>query len=676
MLGAVVVAALGGLGWSTAPSLRPTPPDSRPAPTVRELALASWEDLTLREEAIRVLGFVGTEAELPLLEAAVADPRWTGPAARALIDLLGPDAMDVLEPYLSNRWFEGRRSLVLALGHAHDDRSAERLVELFETSRQSWITYAAALALTERKEPRAMEPFIREFQRNGNNAERLAIYPVDSPAREVLRQAVRSGRRPHASNALGALAEVEDPHVLELLEENLTARDPWLRHGALEALGALDDPRAVPLVLSFESRIDSDADQREWMHSLWKLDTPETRARAFDVLENAPAGLARAVVGYLPDSTLRDLPGAFVDLAERRPGAVGDAIVEKLLEAEWDELPGPVLELARQRLPTNDSWWRVDDPARLLYRFGTPNDRRDVTVLLNRLAESGAPRALYVFEAIPGLQRTEEHVEALVTLLTHTSNVRIVDKVFARLGTHLDDERRVEIALSLLDRVAVDSVMEKALSTPEGRAHVERFLEMGTRTEQMAARAALGDGEIEGARFSLLRRRFGATTTEPLETFDAQVRALDSQEPATVRSALLELSESTHPGAAHELERLVLEGGPYATDAAYWMKSRHTERAEALVDLFMDDPDPKRRVLAMDLDRTLAFGFLSDEDPQVREAAIPRSATDGSSFAASRVRDLLDDDDEGVAAAAARALKGLGGRHAREEADRIEELLP
>lgn len=676
----VVVSALGGLGWWTAPSVRPPPPPGVEAPTVREIALTSLDNLMLREEAIRILGFVGLEEDLPLLRQLVADPRWTTPATHALIDLLGPDAISYLEPLLANRWFAGRRAVILALGHANDPRSAELLVELYTTSTESWVVYAAASSLEKRQEARAIEPFANTFRRTGEEARRLASFPVDSPARVILREAVKTGRQPHAGRAMNALATAGDPEVVPLLIETLKARAIERRVTALRALGELHDPRTLSAILSFEANIDSNDEHLAWMGALWATEDPQAHARALAVLSTAPAGLARAAADQVPHSVLRAMPVEFIELAQRRPGAVGDTIAVELMNVEWHEVPPPILEMARARLPTHSGWSDQDSPTRLLCRFGTPQDLERVASTLNRAAESGDTRVLQIFEAIPTDQRTEEHVEAVILLLSHTSDLAVVDRTFRALESHLDETRRAEIALALLDRIAVDSVMRKAMALPEGEAHVAELARSGTQTERVAAKIAAGEGNVQGARRAMLSRHFGSSAVEPLTTFDDQVRALQTPSEGNTWQAAQALAESSDPRALDKLQEAVMAGGASAGDASTALQMHHPERTEMLVDLLFSDPDPDRRILALDMgyisNPNLAFEAMSDESAAVRQQAIDYLAANGSSLSAASIREVLDDEDPDVQEAAARALKQLGGRHAREAAERIDELMP
>ncbi|MCA9570098.1 MAG: HEAT repeat domain-containing protein, partial [Myxococcales bacterium] len=376
--------------------------------------------------------------------------------------------------------------------------------------------------------------------------------------------------------------------------------------------------------------------------------------------------------------TLRAMPIEFVELVGRRPGAVGDAIAESLIGAEWQEVPEAVLTLARDRLELHDGWQRADGPTGMLFRHGTPADQARVGAVLDRLADSGDMRALQIFTAIPTNRRTEDHVEALVTLLSHTSELMRIDDVFRALHGHLDDARRGEVALALLDRVAVDSVMRRALAIPEGRAHVERLAQSGTRTEQVAAKTALGEGRTGGTFGAMLNRGFHVPVTKELETFEEQVAALSSKDEMTARSAVAALGDSKDPRAADQLEATVLGGGPIGRFAASKMRWDVPERAQALVDRLIGDPDPELRLLVLELsgDPELTYDALSDVDPGVREAAVRHASAVGSSEAAGHILEVLDDESPEVQRAAAESLQYLGGRALREAGDRIEEILP
>jgi HEAT repeat protein len=681
LAGVVFVAAMGALGWTTAPSIRPPPPPGVEAPTVRELALASLDDLTLRAEALRVLGFVGTDDDVPRIAALAADPRWTTPATKALIDLLDEDALPVLEPMLDNRWFAGRRDLVLALGHAHDPASAAVLVDLYTTADQSWIVYAAAEALAARQEPSAIAPFAKDFERSGYRmpADRLTAYPAGSPAREVLYEAVRSGRQPHGNSALTALAEVGDPEVVPLLIDALQARDPDRRDAALSGLGAIDDPRAVPALLAHEDRIDRTDELVEWMGALWAADTPEAHDAAFRVLATAPVGRARETVAAIPESALRAMPGTFVEMVEQRPGALAEELVDALLEVEWETLPAPILGMARRRLARNPSFWAEDAPTRLLFHFGTPEDRSRAGEILARKADEGDPRALRMFRAIPRQQRTEAHVEALVVLLAYTADHDDVAAIFGNLEDHLDDERVAQLALAQLDRMTLESVMRHAVKLPEGRERIEALAASGTKRERVAAKRVLDDGKPQrnGTIFDHLPLGLTGLVMDLPDTVEGRIEALDSADFDTSFGAALALGDSADPRAAEALEEMVREGGPFATIAA--TKLPPTRQREVIAELF-DDPAPERRRLALQLggsrDVQLVEDGLDDEHPVVRAAAVSALESRGSSVDAARIRDLLDDEDPDVRAAAARSLLDLGGVHAREEADRIAELVP
>ena len=133
--------------------------------------------------------------------------------------------------------------------------------------KDSDVRYAAAKALGEIKDPRAVEPLIavpKDYYSGVRYAVTEALVKIGAPAMEPLIAALKdkdskdSDVRQAAAEALG---EIKDPRAVEPLIAALKDEDSDVRAAAAYALGEIKDPRAVePLIAALK---DGDSDVRK-----------------------------------------------------------------------------------------------------------------------------------------------------------------------------------------------------------------------------------------------------------------------------------------------------------------------------------------------------------------------------------------------------------------------------
>ena len=171
-------------------------------------------------------------------------------AAEALGEIKDPRAVEPLIAALKDESSSVRRAAAEALGKIGDPRAVEPLIAALK-DKDSDVRYAAAKALGEIKDPRAVEPLIavpKDYYSGVRYAVTEALVKIGAPAMEPLIAALKdkdskdSDVRQAAAEALG---EIKDPRAVEPLIAALGDESSGVRLAAAKSLGEIKDPRAV-----------------------------------------------------------------------------------------------------------------------------------------------------------------------------------------------------------------------------------------------------------------------------------------------------------------------------------------------------------------------------------------------------------------------------------------------
>ncbi len=275
-----------------------------------------------RMEACAELARTGDPAKaVPVLADVVReDPQWPvrRAAARALGEIGTPEALDALLASRSEEDSRVRVGVYEALGRFRkDDAAFEALARAYRDDGKYYPMAAAAKALGSTRHPRALEAIVAGIDRESHNevvaaqaAEGLAALG-DERAIEVLEQRARYGepemRRFAMAIALGRLGrriESRRMDVLEILATLTRDRNLRTKLGAIEGLGELESPLAVPilerivegeLLWSFKKRA------RRALRKIRRAESERASARdqgkAISALEEERHELARRLAG-------------------------------------------------------------------------------------------------------------------------------------------------------------------------------------------------------------------------------------------------------------------------------------------------------------------------------------------------------------------------------------------
>ncbi len=248
-------------------------------------------------------------------------------AARYLADRFNPaDPLADLRPFLHHpAWQEVILLLTAWLG-----RTSERMsTALIEAILQAGSPYedlmkrdlrlaARCLAEGVRVEPRVAREIRRAlfdlafqapFRRLREAAEDLLVRwaRIDERTREQLLRHAREGPTKTRAAALQALGKLQDPQALPALTQALQDKDPSVRRAAALALGELQDPQALPALL--HALRDEDAFVREAAaRALGKLKDPQALPALLHALQDKNAivrGAAARAMEELPLSEFR-----------------------------------------------------------------------------------------------------------------------------------------------------------------------------------------------------------------------------------------------------------------------------------------------------------------------------------------------------------------------------------
>jgi HEAT repeat protein len=195
--------------------------------------------------------------------ATLGDPRAVGPllevlqrkgvdlqpeAAEALASFKDPRIAPALIQALQSDNYSLRGAAARALGHFHDARVVPALLHSL-TDEDSGVRLAVANALGDSGDPAAVEPLGRVAKTNYEAVR--ALGRIKSPASvTVLVNVVHDKQFPNRSEAVSALARMDDPRVvpavIETMEQEVASNpSSTLAVQCVQALGMIKDPRAV-----------------------------------------------------------------------------------------------------------------------------------------------------------------------------------------------------------------------------------------------------------------------------------------------------------------------------------------------------------------------------------------------------------------------------------------------
>lgn len=219
-----------------------------------EQELATAQNKWRRVSAAGVLGRLGLDSSLDLLESALQnpDPDIAYAAAQALSLYRSPRAYETLLDALTSRTIPAAR--VASLLEAFRCPEARELIERRASSAEPAMRYWAAYLLGSLADPRSAPVIARLAQDRSedvraNAAESLASFPNHETLQQLLEDeswVVRS----HAAKAAGASCQLAlAPRLAELLED----RSWWVRQNATIALASFGAPALPPLLAQLHS---------------------------------------------------------------------------------------------------------------------------------------------------------------------------------------------------------------------------------------------------------------------------------------------------------------------------------------------------------------------------------------------------------------------------------------
>src|SRR5213594_2467004 len=307
---------------------------------LEEIAALKYEDWALREEAATLLGeFRDPRAVGPLVEAlhdedrAVREAATTAlrkiglPAAPALIvalqdpngnvqeaavailkDVATPEAVEPLIGCLTSKNWIVRMHAAKALGNLGDERPVRQLIPLLMDSVKA-VRVDATDALAQIGRPALATVRHEEWILRLHACEALGKIGAEeavAPLCEVMLHDRDMAVRQDAAKALGSIGH---PAAFEALEKAVT--DLSVRPYAVDALGKLKDPRAVPILIDVVAGKNRPANARRVPvcgDESGALDVEEMEVQIFAVGGLAEIGDDRAIqplIRALKDTRLR-----------------------------------------------------------------------------------------------------------------------------------------------------------------------------------------------------------------------------------------------------------------------------------------------------------------------------------------------------------------------------------
>jgi HEAT repeat protein len=279
---------------------------------------------------------VGRRAVLPL-EAKLGDPEVKVRAHAALVlgQLGDVRAVEPLARALADPSPEVRVEAAHALGALKDVRAIEPLTAALRDPDLN-VRTEVGHALVAVGGPDTLEPLLRLLSGSESAEARAGAAKVlgrvgGAAAVEPLSAALRNPDEEVSRAAAEALGQLKDPRALEPLARTLddAAAPAWLRYDVARALEALGDWRAVPALLRALQAPDP-ALRRLAAQALGVLRSPEALPGLLQALDDEQAGVREAVAETLGRLGEAAAVGPLTDaLADPEP-AVREAVAEAL----------------------------------------------------------------------------------------------------------------------------------------------------------------------------------------------------------------------------------------------------------------------------------------------------------------------------------------------------------
>jgi len=220
-----------------------------------EVAAVGDADYSVRIEAVKSLGLIGSERAIELLRDTFKDQNRAVrlEAANALMQIGSEKALEVLISALGAKDDFVRIGAVGALGRTNSRQAAEALIKAFQDE-DKLVRLGAAEALGRMRSERAVEPFVDALEDKDEFVRWIATKALGEIKSDktsgtfvnMLEDKSRFVRR-EAAKALGGVGSEEtlDPLVLALSDE-----DEFVRKTAVESLGEIKSEKAAKTLIN------------------------------------------------------------------------------------------------------------------------------------------------------------------------------------------------------------------------------------------------------------------------------------------------------------------------------------------------------------------------------------------------------------------------------------------
>ncbi len=655
--------------------------------TEKVLAWLGDRETRLRIKACDVARAMPSARAVPALSRALSDSDWNvrGPAAEALGEQASADAVAPLLGKLDDSAVPVRIQVVRALAHLRDKRAVVPLVGKVQDA-VSDVRREVARALGDLGDVRASQALLLQLRDN---------------IAEVRLEALRSLGRLHANDAVDAIAPLAAEHV------------PALRQTALEALGRIASPESIKVLVAMLGQGDDGAGSldhtpvRDAIVSAGSVAVaPVATVLRGPTVSTTTATSAAWVLGELEAAAVRGGGSADASVIEtiisamrrgvlppaaalRALGRTSDpAAVPVVLEFALDASPqvrNEALQAAAQLLDPEKPDGRVVEP--LVAALRDPRlatvERAQVATLLGRTGAARAATPLVSLASAKNRALRLAAIDALGVLgpIVDKPSTDARDDVLVPLVADVDASLRLHAALALsraggskaetalLDKLAASEETDRAAvltalagilsrdTTPQAGAAIKRLeheLELSAGADRDAVLVAMARAKSPLAMPSLDR----AAKSE----FAEDRRAIATLLPARTTAEAMPIATA-----------LLADGDASVRAQAAWALGAFGDAssANALVKLAQSgDMDSS-------IDATAALGRIAGRLHAKDQAAawlcpliehahpyVRANALAGLALAGARCQDgskerrlLLDDDNDVVRGAAARALK-------------------
>jgi HEAT repeat protein len=583
-----------------------------------------------RKDVVERMGRSLRAEAIPVLLTALADDSWPvrHAAAERLFDYPTEPLLGALEAALRNDEDAGIRNSAMEIYVKLGERAVHALLRLLSDADEEIRNFAAVMLGT--------------------------VGGEDAIPRLIARLRDADVNVRHAAAA--SLGQLRAKQAVRPLVEALTS-EPWLQYSAINALGEIGDPEAVPPLLGL---LDDPLLCAPAMQALGRLAGREALPRLVPIL-------------YDSDPTLRNLAIQAVVAIEQRATASGESL-------------DPEVQAALRR---------EDLVGHLLSALGDdePQNRRTAAITLGWLKEPRAERPLMDLLAEAPLQGYVTH--ALVS-------IGFRDRAAYSYGlTHPEDSVR-QGAIRCLSWIAPPEAIELVAPMihdpcPEVRAEAASAVgRLGDEDAAMLLFELLGDeSEIiqESAMGALIRLppdRVVPLLVHALTSADDQVRIRAAETlgllrdpdtaPALIalskdgregvrRAALKALGEIDAPGISDLLRAALLDPASVVRQQAVLSLGKR-EDPDTVRDLLplLKDPDPKMRFVTL---RALGqirspeavpylIPFIGDPRKELRFAAVEALGNVRAVAAVEPLTEVLRDSDRNLRRAAAESLGAIG----------------